>query len=70
MSHDIEDIVLLVDGRPEIVEEIQGADIGIKEYLVNEFKKLLEDQYFLESISGTCFLMKPARAVNRLFLAG
>ena len=55
MSHDIEDIVLLIDGRPEIVEEIHGADIGIKEYLVNEFKKLLEDQYFLESISGHLF---------------
>ena len=55
MSHDIEDIVLLIDGRPEIVEEIEGADIGIKEYLVNEFKKLLEDQYFLESISGHLF---------------
>lgn len=54
-SHDIEDIVLLIDGRPEIVDEIKAADIRIKEYLANEFRKLLEDPYFIESISGHLF---------------
>jgi hypothetical protein len=55
-SHDIEDCILLLDGRPEIVEEICNADIEIKKYLVNAFNKLLEDDNFLESISGHLFL--------------
>ena len=54
-SHDIEDCILLLDGRPEIVQEIQSADVEIKKYLVNAFKQLLEDDDFLESISGHLF---------------
>jgi hypothetical protein len=54
-SHDIEDCILLIDGRPEIVEEIRNADVEIKKYLVNTFSKLLEDDDFLESISGHLF---------------
>ena len=54
-SHDIEDCILLLDGRPEIVQEIQSADVEIKKYLVNTFKQLLEDDDFLESISGHLF---------------
>jgi hypothetical protein len=54
-SHDIEDCILLLDGRPEIVEEIQSEDVEIKKYLVNAFKKLIKDDDFLESITGHLF---------------
>ena len=35
MSHDIEDIVAVLDGRPEIVEDIQQADKIVTDYLIN-----------------------------------
>ena len=54
-SYDMEDIILLIDGRPEIVGEIETADNEIKEYLVNEFKRLVEDSDFQDSISGHLF---------------
>jgi hypothetical protein len=28
-SHDLEDIIMLFDGRPEIVQEVQSADMSI-----------------------------------------
>jgi hypothetical protein len=32
-SHDIEDIVTVVDGRPEIVEEVAGADAQVRSFI-------------------------------------
>ncbi|TGP85622.1 MULTISPECIES: hypothetical protein [unclassified Mesorhizobium] len=51
MSRDLEDILLIVDGRPEIVDEILGADAEIRQFIAAQFAALLEDadfEYFLE----------------------
>ena len=48
-SHDIEDIVAIFEGRPEIVNEIQNSKGELKKYLVEEIKGLLS-QPFLTSI--------------------
>ena len=52
MSHDIEDIVAVIDGRPEIVGDIRRADQKVANYLSHEFKGLLDNRSFVEALSG------------------
>jgi predicted nucleotidyltransferase len=50
-SHDIEDIVNLIDGRPQLVEETRAADVELREYLQEEFDGLLGESGFTDSIA-------------------
>lgn len=51
-SHDMEDLITVLDGCVEIVEEIQQSEEGIKRYLANQFKQLLENDEFLDALPG------------------
>lgn len=51
-SHDIEDLVAVLEGRPELLEDIASADEGIKSALADKFKALLGETKFMESIPG------------------
>ncbi len=51
-SRDIEDILHLVDGRPELVEEVRAASAEVQAYFVDELSKLLEDQNFEYAVSS------------------
>jgi predicted nucleotidyltransferase len=51
-SHDLEDIVTVVDGRPELVDEVQSAPADLQGYLRDEFGALLSNRNFLETLSG------------------
>lgn len=46
--HDMEDIVNLVDGRVELVVEVQSADPLVKAFIMQEFDDLLADPAFSE----------------------
>jgi hypothetical protein len=48
--HDIEDIVNLVDGRVELIEEVLAAEKEVKEYIMEEFDDLLADPIFTERL--------------------
>lgn len=50
-SHDMEDIVTVVDGRPELGGEIAQCDSDLREYIVDEVDALLGDERFIESLS-------------------
>lgn len=50
LSHDMEDIVTVIDGRPEIVEEVLAADEEVQRYLREEFDSLLSETEFMDSI--------------------
>jgi hypothetical protein len=52
LSDDINDIIYVVNGRPEIVEEIKNSEKELKGYLSRKFKKLLKDDFFHEAIQG------------------
>jgi predicted nucleotidyltransferase len=52
MSHDIEDIVAVLDGRPEIVGEVRGAEPDLVGALAERFRVLLADARFVEAVSG------------------
>ncbi len=50
LSHDLEDMVTVVDGRPEIVAEAQSADADVRLYLREKIGGLLTNPRFLEAI--------------------
>jgi len=52
LSHDIEDIVAVLDGRPEITEEISQCEGALREHLGTRFTGLLAERDFIESIPG------------------
>ena len=51
-SHDIEDIVTVVDGRPEIVEEVAGADAQVRSFISSEIRSLLDNPDFADALPG------------------
>ncbi len=52
LSRDIEDIITVIDGRPEIVVEIQSAEENLKLYLKERLTFLLNCREFKESLPG------------------
>ncbi len=52
MSRDMEDIVTLLDGRPEIVSEVQQVGRELKNYLVERCSILLQERDFLDALPG------------------
>ncbi|PLX72294.1 MAG: hypothetical protein C0614_13960 [Desulfuromonas sp.] len=51
-SHDIEDIVALIDGREELVEEVTQAPEDLQQYLAEVFQGLLANPRFMEALPG------------------
>lgn len=54
-SHDMEDIVNVLDGRPEIVEEVAASPDELKRYLVDRCNALLALPNFMDALSGMVF---------------
>lgn len=48
--HDIEDIISLVDGRPELCSEIEQCDEIVREFVRQEIDDLLADAAFVEHL--------------------
>lgn len=51
VSHDMEDIITLIDARPELPEEIRSADVDVRDYIGEEIQTLLGTRGFVESVS-------------------
>jgi predicted nucleotidyltransferase len=66
MSHDLEDIVTVVDGRAELAEEVRRASPELQKYLSTEFEALLANRDFLEALPGQ--LLPDAASQQRLGL--
>jgi hypothetical protein len=52
LSRDMEDIIFVLDGRPEIIEEVKGAETELKQYLKDRLAGLLKNQNFIEALPG------------------
>lgn len=52
MSRDIEDIVAVVDGRPEIVTEVRDSEDNLRRHLSTEVAALLSDRNFVSALQG------------------
>jgi predicted nucleotidyltransferase len=64
LSRDLEDIVTVIDGRPEIVNEVQETEDRLRQYLSDELSTLLADRNFMESLPG--HLLPDAASQQRL----
>jgi hypothetical protein len=51
-SHDLEDIVAVIDGRPEIIEEVRAADKLLRTYLAKKFSSMLKNTEFQAVLPG------------------
>ena len=51
-SHDLEDIITVIDGRDSLLEEIGICSDDLKAYLGTEFAALMADHGFLSALSG------------------
>ena len=52
MSHDLEDIVAVLDGRPELTEEVGHSESGLREHPGAELTALLGNRDFLDALPG------------------
>lgn len=66
-SHDLEDVVTVVDGRPEIVDDVATAAAEIRAYISSEIRSLLANPDFMEALPGF-LLPDPANQARRTIL--
>ncbi|MBI5706006.1 MAG: nucleotidyl transferase AbiEii/AbiGii toxin family protein [Armatimonadetes bacterium] len=52
VSKDFEDIVMLLDGRAQLGEEVQSADADLRHFLQSHFRTWLERTECLEAVAG------------------
>lgn len=52
MSHDLEDIVTVVDGRPALVDELRNTPEELRTYIAMEISSLLGATQFLDALPG------------------
>ena len=68
-SHDLEDIIAVVDGRPEIVGDVAAASDDVRAYVGGEIRTLLDNRNFTEALAGF-LLPDPASQARRRLLEG
>ncbi len=51
-SHDMEDIVTLLDGRPQILDEIRNSPEDLKGFLSRVFRSFLDTSEFRDALPG------------------
>lgn len=54
-SHDIEDLIYVVDGRPEVIDEARCEAKKLRRYLNSEVSRLLATPAFVDSLPGHLF---------------
>lgn len=59
-SHDLEDVFSVVDGRPEITDELQKADRELRDFVASVFARLLADDGFRNALPGLIVEGSPA----------
>ncbi len=63
-SHDLEDAIAVIDGLPEIVEEVQESELDVRGYIALEFQQLLQARAFRDALPG--FLLPDSASQARL----
>jgi hypothetical protein len=69
-SHDLEDLLAVVDGRPGLADGIQASPSEVRGHIAGEFQKFLTSSDFMDALPGD--LLPPdaaSQAVLRSFLS-
>ena len=48
----MEDIIYLINGRVEILEEVKNSEPDLKDYIIKSLKGFLKNEFFLEALPG------------------
>jgi hypothetical protein len=51
-SHDLEDLIAVIDGRPEIANEVRRASSDVRRYIAFEVGRLLATPAFVDALPG------------------
>ena len=51
-SHDLEDAISVIDGRSELLDDIDAAPPALRQYLSRELGKLRSDPQFIDALPG------------------
>ena len=51
-SHDLEDIIAIVDGRDELSHEVDSAPPELRQYLATKFSAFLANTAFADALPG------------------
>ncbi|NQV73881.1 hypothetical protein HQ496_12225 [bacterium] len=51
-SHDIEDLIAVIDGRKSLFAEVENADNEVRTFIQDELKTLIADDRFLDALPG------------------
>lgn len=58
-SSDLEDLVMVVDGRPQLVTELARSDREVRQFIASEIRDLMANRRFTDSLAG---FLQPDRA--------
>lgn len=65
-SHDLEDVITVIDGRPEIIDEVRTAPADVRTYIASEVRQLLSTRTFVDALPG--FLLPDSASQGRYAL--
>jgi hypothetical protein len=63
-SHDLEDVVAVLDGRPTVADEVRSSSSDVRIYVAQEIKRLLRKHRFLDALPG--YLLPDAASQTRI----
>ncbi len=63
-SHDLEDVLSVVDGRPELVSEIAQAEHALRAFVAEVFGRLIADESFIDRLPGLVLDGSPQQRTN------
>ena len=63
-SHDMEDLITVIDGRVEITDEIRRAPDDVQYYVASKISELLQNRKFLDALPG--YLLPDSASQGRM----
>jgi hypothetical protein len=63
-SHDLEDVITVIDGRATITEEIRAAGAEVRGFVAKSIADFIEDRRFMDALPG--YLLPDAASQGRL----
>ena len=51
-SHDLEDLITVVDGRPSLLNEVEAASVELRRFIGEAVQALLTEPRFLDALPG------------------
>lgn len=51
-SHDLEDVIAVIDGRESLVDEVLIAEAPVREYIQARLADMLQERKFIDALAG------------------